>query len=95
MSEVISSVEGKQVNVTRIEIPPGYKTPSHSHPGESFVYILSGRIRNQIGDAEPVVYEAGGFFFEEANAIHAQFENLDTENPAVFLVFGIRPTAGN
>ena len=95
IAEALSGVEGKQGNLTRLEVPPGYKAATHSHPGETFVYVLSGRLLNQIGDAEPVIYEAGEFFFEEANAVHAQFENLDKENPAVFIIFGIRPLEGN
>lgn len=84
-------MEGRQVTVFRTELAPGYKASSHRHPGETFVYILSGRIISQLEDEEPRVYEAGDFFFEPAGALHSRFENGDPKNPAVYIVFGIRP----
>lgn len=91
MSELISSMEGMRVTIFRTEIPPGYIGVSHRHPGETFVYVLSGRVLNQIDEEEPKIYQAGEFFFEPANALHARFENPDTDSPAVYIVFGIRP----
>ena len=91
MRERISSVEGMQVTVFRTELPPGYKAPSHRHPGETFVYVLSGRVINQIEDEKPRVYTAGEFFLEPAGALHTRFENADPEQPAIYVVFGIRP----
>lgn len=91
MQEKLSFAEGKTATVTRLEAPPGYKAASHSHPGETFVYVESGRILNQVNDEEPKVYEAGDYFFEPANATHARFENTDPENSAVVIIFGIRP----
>jgi quercetin dioxygenase-like cupin family protein len=70
---------------------PGARTDSHSHVGETFAYIESGRILNQIGDEEARIYEAGDFFFEPANANHARFENPDPAVPAVVIIYGIRP----
>jgi quercetin dioxygenase-like cupin family protein len=91
----IEAAPGHELNVSRLEVPPGYVSASHSHAGETFVYILSGRILNQIGDEEPKVYEAGQFFFEHANANHARFENPDAQVPAVVLIYGIRPVTAN
>lgn len=87
----IESAPGMELSVTKATVPPGYKANSHSHPGETFVYILSGRVLNQVDDQEPKTYEAGDFFFEHANATHARFENLSADEPVVFLIYGIRP----
>ena len=95
LREAIAAAPGQDLSVTKLTVPPGYKSASHSHPGETFVYVLEGRILNQIGDEEPKIYEAGQFFFEHANANHAQFENLDTEKPATVLIYGIRPEGSN
>lgn len=92
MKEPVSSIEGKLVTVFRTEFPPGYnEVKSHRHPGESFVYVLSGRIINQMEDEEPRLYQAGDFFFEPAGALHQRFENADPDKPAVYIIFGIRP----
>jgi quercetin dioxygenase-like cupin family protein len=87
----IESAPGMELTVTKATVPPGYKANSHSHPGETFVYIVSGRVLNQVGDEEPKTYEAGDFFFETANATHARFENLSADEPVVFIIYGIRP----
>ena len=91
LREAIESAPGMMLQVGKLTVAPGYSAASHSHPGETFVYVLEGRILNQIGDEEPKTYEAGDFFFEHANAKHAQFVNIDKEKPATVLIYGIRP----
>ena len=95
MRELIASVEGRQVTVYRTTLPPGYKGVSHRHPGETFVYVLSGRVVNQIEGEEPRELGAGEFFFEPDGVLHARFENPDQERTAVYIVFAIRPTSEN
>jgi quercetin dioxygenase-like cupin family protein len=94
MREAIEAAPGQTLSVSRLTVDPGYSAASHSHPGETFVYVLEGKILNQIGDEEPKTYEAGQFFFEHANATHAQFVNPDKEKPATVLIYGIRPEGG-
>lgn len=95
LREAIEAAPGQELSVNKLTVAPGYVATSHSHPGETFVFILEGRILNQVGDEEPKVYEPGQFFFEHANAVHARFENLDPEKPAVVLIYGIRPAGSN
>lgn len=95
MRQALTSAAGKDLTVTRLEVEPGYSANSHSHPGETFVFVLSGRILNQVDDQEPQFYEAGDFFFEPANSRHAQFVNQDPVSNAVVLIVGIRPTGEN
>lgn len=91
LREAIEAAPGQTLTVGRLTVEPGYSAASHSHPGETFVYVLEGRILNQIGDEAPKTYEAGQYFFEHANATHAQFVNPDKEKSAVVLIYGIRP----
>jgi quercetin dioxygenase-like cupin family protein len=91
LSEAIEAAPGQTLSVSKLTVAPGYVAASHSHPGETFVYVLEGRILNQVDDEEPKIYEPGQFFFEHANANHAQFVNLDKEKPATVLIYGIRP----
>jgi quercetin dioxygenase-like cupin family protein len=93
--EAIEAAPGHSISARKLTVAPGYVTASHSHAGETFVYILEGRILNQIGDEEPKIYGPGQFFFEHANAHHAQFVNLDKDKPATVLIVGIGPDAGN
>jgi quercetin dioxygenase-like cupin family protein len=95
LREAIEAAPGQDMSISKLTVPPGYVSTTHSHPGETFAYVLSGRILNQVDDEEPRVVEAGQFFFEHANARHVRFENPDMENPAVVLIYGIRPEGSN
>lgn len=93
LRELLTSVDGKQVVMSRVEVPPGggADVRAHRHPGETVVYIVSGRITSQLNDEAPVVYKAGEAFFEPTGALHARFTNDDPKEPAVAIVIGIRP----
>lgn len=38
----LAAVEGTEVIVSRVTVPPNTTLPKHWHPGEEFVYILEG-----------------------------------------------------
>ena len=42
MTSQLELVEGMEVVVSHVEIPPNTTLPKHWHPGEEFVYILKG-----------------------------------------------------
>ena len=69
---VLSPDEGSFV-MRVFEVEPGGNTPSHSHPWEHQVYVLSGRGRVFIGD-ESFDVEEGFFVYVPPNVPH-QFVN--------------------
>ena len=44
LSGELARVEGTEFVVSRVQIPPNMTLPKHWHPGEEFVYVVSGRV---------------------------------------------------
>lgn len=42
MKEKLEGIEGKEVIVSKVEIPANTTLPKHWHPGEEFVYVIKG-----------------------------------------------------
>ena len=42
LRESISGVEGKEIIVSRVSLPPNTELPWHWHPGEEFFYVIEG-----------------------------------------------------
>ena len=40
----LEGVDGTEVVVSKVRIPPNTTLPKHWHPGEEFVYILEGKV---------------------------------------------------
>jgi len=44
LTEELEGVEGTEVVVSHVRIPPNTSLPKHWHPGEEFAYILEGSV---------------------------------------------------
>jgi quercetin dioxygenase-like cupin family protein len=44
LKAVLEGVEGTEVIVSRVTIPPNTSLPKHWHPGEEFAYVLEGSV---------------------------------------------------
>ena len=44
LSAELEGVEGTEVIVSRVTIPPDTSLPEHWHPGEEFAYVLEGSV---------------------------------------------------
>lgn len=42
LKSTMEGVEGREIVVSRVTLPPGAILPKHWHPGEEFAYILEG-----------------------------------------------------
>lgn len=66
----ISGVEGIEVLISDVVIPPNATVPRHYHPGEEFLYVISGSAI-QVEEGKPdQVLEAGDAYVIAPNAIH-------------------------
>ena len=45
LRESIAGVEGKEIIVSRVSLPPHTELPWHWHPGEEFFYVIEGSVR--------------------------------------------------
>ena len=44
LRETIDGIEGKEVIVSRVSLPPRIELPWHWHPGEEFFYVIEGSV---------------------------------------------------
>lgn len=71
MKEQLKGVPGTEVIMSKVEIPPDTSLPKHWHPGEEFVYVLTGTVTLwQKGKADMV--------YSEGDAIKVPLEQVHT-----------------
>ena len=59
LSGELARVEDTEFVVSRVQIPPNMSLPKHWHPGEEFVYVISGRVTLWQKDKGELVFAAG------------------------------------
>jgi quercetin dioxygenase-like cupin family protein len=79
------SLEGWEVTVSEIEMPPGRVGMAHRHPGFVLAYVLQGEIRTKISDQPERVYKAGEMFYEWPGSKHLVSANDSKTQPAKLL----------
>jgi quercetin dioxygenase-like cupin family protein len=86
LSDELELVEGTEVVVSHIVVPPNTILPKHWHPGEEFVYVLEGTgILWQEGK-EDVVLKKGDVYKVPLKQVHTA-KTLEEE--ATILVFRV------
>ena len=78
-----------QTRVIRVEFPPGFKTPSHTHDGQGPRYVVKGHLRVEDG-GKTQVYGPGDVFWETGQPMTV--ENVGGAD-AEFVIFEIAPAA--
>jgi len=79
------TLDGWQVNVSTITLPPGSVGSAHRHPGFVLVYVLEGEVVTKISDQEETTYSAGQMFYEQPGSTHEVSRNASPTKPAKFL----------
>ncbi|NNF05457.1 MAG: cupin domain-containing protein [Candidatus Eisenbacteria bacterium] len=59
LSDQLERVEGTEVIVSKVQIPPNMTLPKHWHPGEEFVYVIKGSVTLWQEGKDDVVFAAG------------------------------------
>jgi len=86
LSAELEGVEGREVIVSRVVLPPDTALPKHWHPGEEFAYILEGSaILRREGKADVTASE-GEVVMIPLKEIHAA---VTTGQGATILVFRV------
>jgi quercetin dioxygenase-like cupin family protein len=84
---VVLPSQNVQTNVIRVDFPPGYKTPLHTHEGQGPRYVVKGHLK--IEDAgKTQVYGPGEAFWETGAAMTV--ENVSGSD-AEIIIFEIAP----
>jgi len=68
--EALDGTAGKEIRIIDLVIPPGATSPAHRHPGDTFVYVISGALQIGLNDDAPVTVKAGEVFHEPPMSLH-------------------------
>ncbi len=79
------TLDGWQVTVSTITLPPGSVGNAHRHPGFVLVYVLEGEVVTKISDQQQATYSAGQMFYEQPGSTHEVSRNASATRPAKFL----------
>jgi quercetin dioxygenase-like cupin family protein len=87
-----AAFEGWQGTMLEVTYPPGVVSAAHQHPGPTFGYVVSGKIRWAINGEPAKVLEAGQSFFEPMGSVHSTSANAsDTEAARISVVILSQP----
>lgn len=73
---------GWQGTIFETTYPPGAESAAHQHPGPTFGYVISGRIKWAINGTAARVLEPGMAFFEPMGSVHSTAANASATEPA-------------
>lgn len=88
LTQPLEGIEGKEANVVMIEVPPGWQTPAHRHPGDLFIYVLEGSVEIALEGGGTLTASAGEVIHEPPD--HPMVgRNLSATEPARIVVFQV------
>ena len=79
------SLDGWEVTVSEVPMPPGRVGMAHRHPGFVLAYVLEGEVRTKISDQPERVYKKGEMFYEWPGSTHLVSANDSKTQPAKLL----------
>lgn len=82
----LEAINGTEVIVSRVSIPPHSSLPKHWHPGEEFAYILDGSVTLWQEGKESIVGKKGDVMKVPLKQIHTA---MTGEEAVTILVFRV------
>lgn len=79
------TMDGWEVTVSIVDMPPGREGRPHHHPGFVLAYVLEGEIVTKISDEPETTYKAGQMFYEPPGSTHKVSRNASKTEPAKLL----------
>lgn len=83
----LAGVEGKDVFISHLELPPNFVGGKHWHPGPVFVYVLEGELTVETEDGVQS-FKAGEVFSEPIKRT-MRGKNVNTAEPVKLLIFQV------
>ncbi len=94
LEQPLAALSAAVGSMLTVEYAPGASTPPHTHPADTFVYVLSGSIEMQVEGGELTLLKAGDVYYERPTDKHIVSRNASKTEPAKFLVMFVKePTA--
>lgn len=79
------TMDGWEVTVSVVDMPPGRDGRPHHHPGFVLAYVLEGAIVTKISDQLETTYKTGQMFYEPPGSTHQVSRNASKTEPAKLL----------
>ena len=76
------TLNGWQVTVLELTLPPGTTSPKHAHPGFVLGYVLEGEYRFKVESEQEKVLSTGDVFYEEPGSVHLPSGSASITKPA-------------
>ena len=86
MKMPLARVDGTEVIVSRVSLPPHTRLPKHWHPGEEFAYIIDGSVVLWQDGKEEIIGKTGDAMQIPLKQIHTA---MTRDSGAVILVFRV------
>lgn len=86
LKAALEGVEGTEVIVSRVTIPPNTSLPKHWHPGEEFAYILEGEATLWQKGKEDILGKEGDVMKVPLKQVHTA---ITSDRGATILVFRV------
>ena len=90
MEKPLAARAAAVASMVTVEYAPGAGTPPHSHPADTFVYVLEGAIEMQVAGGELKVLKAGDTYYEQPSDKHMVSRNASKTEKARFLVMFVK-----
>lgn len=79
------TMDGWEVHVSVVDMPPGRVGRAHHHPGFVLAYVLEGAIVTKISGQPETTYKPGQMFYEPPGSTHEVSSNASKTEPAKLL----------
>lgn len=86
------NLDGWQVTVSHVDMPPGRVGAPHKHAGFVLAYVVRGEVVAKVsGQGDERVYKAGEMFYEPPGSTHEVSKNASATEPARLLAMIFAP----
>jgi quercetin dioxygenase-like cupin family protein len=86
------NLDGWQVTVSHVDMPPGRVGAPHKHAGFVLAYVVRGEVIAKVsGQGEERRYKPGEMFYEQPGATHEVSKNASATEPARLLAMIFAP----
>ena len=86
------NLDGWEVTVSHVDMPPGRVGAPHKHAGFVLAYVVQGEIAAKVSGQGPErVYKVGEMFYEPPGSTHEVSKNASATEPARLLAMIFAP----
>jgi len=90
LTDPLPPLNGKEVVMLTVDVPPGGSSPPHRHNGYVYVYVLEGSMVMKTREGPETTLLPGQHFVERPQDVHMVSRNASATAPARFLAMIIK-----